>query len=81
MLFKTRDEHGVDSTAVNQNDSLGASANHKQLQPAQRSNWTDLYPTFDGNRTGENEPNSSPEFVRNETCNSLLCFIIHICSF
>ncbi|KAG5254579.1 chloroplastic group IIA intron splicing facilitator CRS [Salix suchowensis] len=55
-IIETRDEHGADSTAVNQNDSLGASANHNQLQPAQRSNWTGLYPTFDGNKTGENEP-------------------------
>ncbi|KAJ6298550.1 hypothetical protein OIU76_019664 [Salix suchowensis] len=70
-IIETRDEHGADSTAVNQNDSLGASANHNQLQPAQRSNWTDLYPTFDGNKTVENEPICSPEFVRSETCDSL----------
>lgn len=70
-IIETRDEHGVDSTAVNQNDSLGASANHKQLQPAQRSNWTDLYPTFDGNRTGENEPNSSPEFSNEKNVSHL----------
>ncbi|KAL9366961.1 hypothetical protein Peur_038160 [Populus x canadensis] len=70
-IIETRDEHGVDSTAVNQNDSLGASVNHKQLQPAQRSNWTDLYPTFDGNRTGENEPNSSPEFSNEKNVSHL----------
>lgn len=70
-IIETRDEHGVDSTAVNQNDSLGASANPKQLQPAQRSNWTDLYPTFDGNRTGENEPNSSPEFSNEKNVSHL----------
>lgn len=70
-IIETRDEHGVDSTAVNQNDILGASANHKQLQPAQRSNWTDRYPTFDGNRTGENEPNSSPEFSNEKNVSHL----------
>ncbi|KAF9666419.1 hypothetical protein SADUNF_Sadunf16G0227400 [Salix dunnii] len=71
VIIETRDEHGADSTTVNQNDSLGASANHNQLQPAQRSNWIDLYPTFDGNKNGENDPNCSLEFVRSKTCNSL----------
>ncbi|XP_011047274.1 PREDICTED: chloroplastic group IIA intron splicing facilitator CRS1, chloroplastic [Populus euphratica] len=71
VIIETRDEHGADSTTVNQNDSLGASANHKQLQPAQRSNWTDRYPTFDGNRTGENEPNSLPEFSNEKNVSHL----------
>ncbi|KAJ6775864.1 CRM-DOMAIN CONTAINING FACTOR CFM2 CHLOROPLASTIC [Salix koriyanagi] len=70
-IIETRDEHGADSTAVNQNDSLGASANHNQLQPAQRSNWTGLYPTFDGNKTAENEPNCPPEFSNEKNVSHL----------
>ncbi|KAJ6423876.1 hypothetical protein OIU84_024782 [Salix udensis] len=70
-IIETRDEHGADSTAVNQNDSLRASANHNQLQPAQRSNWTDLYSTFDGNKTGENEPNCPPEFSNEKNVSHL----------